>query len=318
MKPILFVSGLGDSLERAENMSALYEAYKGPKEFRRAGERDFVNLVGSGLFDVMVIDVFPTVKPKKSIMIWHAIQGGKYIGLDEPKSYYQRGMESLIDYIVVPGFGGVEMFNRCTGVEKERILALGMPRTDRYIGKKKGDGCTFLADKKAYLYVPTFRNSREEPIWDIDWHAIDDRLNDDEIFVVKPHPYGKPFDIRGCKHIVQVNKMEPSVNYLYDCDVVITDYSSIMFDAYLLDIPAVLFEKERGYVENRGMYLKYPDQYSSWYCTNEQDLISAIRLADMYGMTRVERECIGYVADRCDGHSCERICQFINEVDRNG
>ena len=107
-------------------------------------------------------------------------------------------------------------------------------------------------------------------------------------------------------------KMEPTVRYLYDADVVITDYSSIMFDAYLLGKPVVLFEKQTGYVKNRGMYLDYPEEYCSRYATNERDLIQLARFA--HDLRKTERDCLNYVADMCDGHSCERICELIREV----
>ena len=248
-------------------------------------------------------------------MIWHAIQGGKYIGLDEKTSYYKPEYADLMDYIVVAGRGGIDMFHQCTGVPKEKILNLGMPRTDRYIGKRKGDGKTDLAGKRAYMFAPTFRNSREPPYPPIDWDLIDHQLMDDEIFVVKAHPYGRQFDIGKRRHIIEAPKMDISVNYLYDADVVITDYSSIIFDAYLLGKPAVLFEKEKGYVSSRGMYLKYPDEYCSRFATNERELIHLARFAN--GLKKTERDCLDYVADMCDGHSCERICKLIEEVNDN-
>lgn len=305
MKPVLFASGLGKSPDRAENMRVLYEAYPGEKVFA-AGES--VNIEAqSGRYGLMVIDVFPVVSPGKTIMVWHAIQGGKYIGLDQKGTYYRKEYADLIDFIVAAGRGGVEMFHRCTGVPEERILNLGMPRTDRYRSFIRP-----VKDKRHYLFVPTFRGARDEPMPEIDWHAIDSLLEDDEILMVKPHPYGIPFDIRGCRRIFEVPKMAPSVMYLYEADVVITDYSSIIFDGYLLGKPAVLFEKRKGYAERRGMYMKYPDQYCSRYADNETDLVMLIRSADR--LTKVERDCIDYVADMCDGHSCERICRLIMEV----
>ena len=106
--------------------------------------------------------------------------------------------------------------------------------------------------------------------------------------------------------------MEPSVNYLYDADVVITDYSSIIFDGYLLKKPAVIFEKERGYVFKRGMYLDYPFGYCSRYARTEEALLNHLR--DATRMTSVEKKCIQKIADACDGHSCERICELIHEM----
>jgi CDP-ribitol ribitolphosphotransferase len=310
-KPVLFVTGLGKQKDRAENMQALFNAYQGEKLFMSTHSFGYAEAINSKMYQV-VYDIFPTPCNGKCIMIWHAIQGGKLIGLDEEGTYYRKDYADLMQFIIVAGRGGIDMFHQCTGVPKERILPLGMPRTDRYIGKKKGDGGTELAQKRAYLFAPTFRNGREPPMPYINWNWLDEHLTDDEILLVKPHPQGKQYGFQNCKHIMEVPKMYPSVNYLYDCDVVITDYSSIIFDGWLLNKPAVLFEKDKGYTKTRGMYLKYPDEYCSRYATNEQELLDLVRSAK--GLTRVERKCRDYVADACDGHSCERISALLNEM----
>lgn len=311
-RAVLFVTGLGKELKRAENMYTLYKAYQGEKTYISSHDDKFIQQVNSGKYDLMVIDVFPTVKPKKAIMIWHAIQGGKYIGLDQRGTYYREEYAELMDYIITAGRGGIDMFNRCTHVPKDRIIPLGMPRTDRYFYKEKINRIPLFGAKRVYLFAPTFRNWREGKFPDIDWGMIDRQLNDDELMIVKAHPYGTQFFIRGCSHIISADKMEPCANFLECSDVIITDYSSIMFDAYLLDKPVVLFEKEQGYVRERGMYLQYPGGYCSRYTTNETDLVNSIREAN--GLTETERECINYVADACDGNSCERICNFIDNV----
>ena len=77
-------------------------------------------------------------------------------------------------------------------------------------------------------------------------------------------------------------------------------------------LQVVLFEKEPGYVKTRGMYIQYPGEYCSRYATNEKALLKLIRTAD--GLNPVDRECMDYVADACDGHSCERICELIKKM----
>ena len=314
-KPVLFVTGLGRNIQRAENIRTLYEAYDGEKEFISMQE-GYYQALNSGRYGLMVVDIFPDKKPGKCIMVWHAIQGGKLIGLGQKNgSYYRPDYAQYMDYIVVAGIGGVQMFNQCTGVPRSRILNLGMPRTDKYIGKKKGDGGTFLAEKRAYLFVPTFREHNVTPYPCIDWGYIDSQLTDDEVFAVKPHPYGMVWDLSQYKHIKAIPKMESTVNYLIDTDVVITDYSSTMFDGWLLKKPVVLFEKNPGYVSTRGMYLQYPEAYSGRYARDEIELMQLVKKAK--SMTTAERNCVKYVANACDGHSCERICKLIKEVNES-
>lgn len=310
MKPVLFASTR--PLERAENIKAVYDAFDGPKEFVRTNGCRRHAAISSGQYSLMVIDEYPSETPGKCIMMWHAIQGGKKIGLDQPNPYFHAFQAPLMDCLVTSGSGAVGMFAKCSDLPEEKVLALGMPRTDAYIGKKKGDGGTILSDKRSYLYAPTFRSPKETQFPSIDWEWIDSMLGDDEIFAVKAHMETGRLKIGDYKHIVEIPSEEPSTPYLYDCDVVITDYSSIIFDGYLLRKPAVLFEKVKGYTETRGMYLRYPDQYCSRYCTNEQELLKAIREAN--SLTETENDCVRLIADACDGHATERVCDLIRSM----
>lgn len=319
-KPVLFVSFR--PIERAENLRAIYEAYNGDKVHICTYDPDYRKEVLSGKYDLMVIDEFPTITPGTCIMIWHGIQGGKKIGLDQPGSpYFRKDMAKNMTFVIAPSMATMPMWASATGVDLKHILPWGLPRTDAYKGKRKGDGHTVLAEKKSYLFVPTFRDRGETPFPEIDWDYIDNKLTDDELLAVKVHPWsayhGKDqvtsgVDFSRFKHIRRIFGTDPSTPYLYDADVIVTDYSSIMFDAYLLDKPVVLFEKTPGYTETRGMYMKYPDKYCSRYATNETGLIPLIREAYDNGMGYIERKCREIVAEACDGLVCKRICNLID------
>lgn len=315
-KPVLF--SCFRPIERAENLRAIYEAYNGPKQLVHSYDPGYEAEVTSGKYDLMVIDDFPACTPGKCISIGHGIEGGKYVGKDQPGTpYYYPSVADRITYLIAAGHGTVDISAGCAGIPRERVLPLGFPRTDQYVGKRKGDGHTVLAEKRAYLYVPTFRDKGETPFPEIDWDYIDNCLSDDEVFAIKPHPWysqyvAKTIISKQYMHIIQLSGDEPSASYLYDADVVITDYSTIMFDAYLLRKPVVLFEKNPGYLQTRGMYLPYPGGYCSRYATTELALIRHLRHAKRLRME--EKKCIEYVADACDGHSCERICKLIDSL----
>mgnify|MGYP002525755594 CR=1 FL=1 len=315
-KPVLF--SCFRPIKRAENLRAIYEAYDGPKQLIHSYDPNYHDIVTSGDYDLMVIDDYPACTPGKCIVIDHGIQGGKVVGKDQPGTpYYNSAIPDRITYIIDAGHGTAEITSGCSGVPKGRILPLGMPRTDQYVGKHKGDGHTVLAQKRAYLYVPTFRDKGETPLPDIDWDYIDSTLYDNEVFAIKPHPWyyqyvSKTVITGQYDHIVTIPGDEPSAAYLYDADVVITDYSSIMFDAYLLGKPVVLFEKNPGYLQTRGMYMNYPIQYSSRFAITEEGMINMMRSAN--SLTQIEKTCINFVADMCDGHACERLCKLIHAL----
>ena len=299
-------------LNRAENLKAVYDAYDGSKVFVQVDPWRHHPEIRSGKYKVMVCDEFPTESPGIAIMIGHGIAGGKTSGLEQPHPYMSRKDAGLITYCINTSETMRDLVARYTGITREQVLPLGMPRTDVYIGKGKGDGNTELAKKKAYLYAPTYRTREETPMPDIDWQWLDDNLHDDEILAVKPHTMTKHILSRTYKHIKEFPAYDTSAPYLYDCDVVISDYSTIIFDGYILNKPSVLFDKSKGYLNTRGMYLDYPGQYSSKYCDNEKDLLNLCRSAD--GLTDVEKDCKKLVAEMCDGHSSERVCELIRSL----
>ena len=320
---VLFVSSR--PLGRCENITAIYEAYDGRKTFAQLNNSRTCTAIRHGSHSVVVTDEFlKECGGKTVVLVGHGITGGKLSGLDQKHKYVQEYQCKMIDYVISSGPEVNYISSKQCSVPIERVLALGMPRTDYYIGKKKGDGLTILSDHHSYLYAPTFRSKYDPPYPEIDFGLIDSVLTDNELFVVKSHMLmGRMLENKSYKHILEISNEDTSREYLVDCDVVITDYSSIFLDGYLLGKPCVLFEKNKGYVESRGMYFKYPDEYSSRYvCDDEKDgtsevrLIYECRMAIGRGLGDVEKEIIRKTAGACDGNSTRKVCDFIKRLDR--
>lgn len=295
-------------LGRCENLTTVYNAYEGEKYFVRQCRYPLKD----GEKGLLICDDFVTKSPGKIIMIEHGISGGKSYGLDQPHAYHRREYADMIDYAVCTSYDMIDITARNRGIPKGRVLPLGMPRTDAYFGKKKGDGNTELGKYRSYLFAPTFRHSQEPQAPEIDWDFIDEVLEDNERFYVKPHMITKTILKKQYKHIEEIPSTEPSTPYLIDCDALITDYSTIMLDAHILMKPVILFEKEKGFVKKRKMYLEYPYGYSSRYCTNEASLVRMCRTAK--GQRKEDVECRMKTAGCCDGHSTERVMSLINRV----
>lgn len=321
MGKVLFVSQ--NDLVRAENLKAVFDAYDGPKEFRR-GQEAMYGAEAEG-FSVVVCDALPRFIEAKeriiSINIGHGITGDKLYGLDEgDKPWVDPVAFAQTDYAISASNAGVPIVAGQFGIPEERVLPLGMPRTDTYVGKRKGDGGTFLADyRRAYLYVPTFRYDDDGWLPSIDWGLVDSMLDDDEVVVVKRH-YFTPDSLIGPdrEHVVEVAPWSPTIPYLVDCDVVLSDYSSIVFDGYILGKPSLLtVDDSKLYLSKRGTYFPYPDFYTSRSLRaegHEEELVGLLREAARYGMTDVERRCADTVADMCDGKASERVCALIRSV----
>lgn len=312
---VLFVSN--HSLERDEALRVIYDAYDGPKEFMRP-VKAIANVHG---YKVVVTDTLTPYIPNKDftlVNVNHGITGDKKYALDEKRVGIDPRATVQNDYLINASTKTCDIVAGSFGVPVERVVPLGFPRADMYAGKRKGDGGTSLARYRiAYLYAPTFRGKNDgDHLPRIDWERLDGMLEDDELFVVKRHYFQRePIVGRELDHIMEVPPNIGSAPYIIDCDVLLTDYSSIIFDAYVADKPVVLAVDDMdAYLSTRGMYLDYPSQYSSrWLCAegNEIGLIAKLRSAASFGLTDLERETLDLVADMCDGHATERVCDFI-------
>ena len=307
-------------LERSENIRAVWEAYDGPKELAKSVDA----IKGARGYPVVVTDTLNPYVPGKDfalVNIGHGITGDKKYALDEARIGIDPRAMAQNDYVVNASTKTVGIAARQFGIPPERVLPMGFPRSDMVVGKGKGDGGTFLAGYgRAYLYAPTFRGPNDgDRLPEIDWMRLDSLLSDDEVLVVKRHYFtGRELVRRQCRHIAEVPNTDGISPYLVDCDVLVTDFSSTMFEAMLLGKPTVLaVDDMESYLSTRGMYFGYPGGYSTRFLKvegNEEGLVEMVREAQAGGLTQAEAECLDLVADMCDGRSSERVAEFIGEL----
>lgn len=320
MGKVLFASENG--LERAENLRAVFEAYGGEKDFERGWE-SYVDAPRMGYTAAVVDTMPPFMRGKgdcKVVFIGHGITGGKLYGFDQPRGYVDERVRGQIDYAVCASTRTVEIAARQTGASIGHTVPLGMPRTDAIVGSSKGDGGTFLAGvERAYLYAPTFRDGYERaPMPEIDWRLVDLHLRDWEVLAVKRHYYtAGRLTPRGLRRVVEIPNDEPTTPYLIDCDVLLTDFSSIVLDAHVAGKPALLgVDGAAGYLKERGTYFSFPRMYAARWLTldrNEDHMIHELRRAQDDGGW--ESELFGsFYADMCDGRSAERVAEFVAEI----
>lgn len=307
-------------LERAENIKAVWYAYDGEKEFMQYIPRACNALCGR--YSVFVVDCTPQYSETKgdvrTVFVGHGMTGDKLYGLD--MSEHHRAGCSQVDYAICTTKYSRKLTASQLGIPEERVLPLGMPRTDAYAGKRKGDGKTVLsAFRRAYLYVPTWRAEANPPLPRIDWRKLDSMMDDDEVVVVKRHMCTRGTLVGDhLGHVKEYGSMLPSAPFLVDCDVVATDFSSILFDGYVLGKPSVLvMDGADAYKASHGMYNPYPSWYGSRTVEaegNEEGFLEALRDACGKGLGPVERNVVDTVAGECDGHASERVAELVRSL----
>nr|MBQ4455684.1 CDP-glycerol glycerophosphotransferase family protein [Clostridia bacterium] len=307
---VLFVST--HPLERAENLKAVYDAYQGEKKYARLSPYLTCEALKNS-YDVIVTDEFLAEAHGKVIMINHACSGGKLFGIDQRYPYINKECCKLLDYVICTSEETRMLTAHQCMVDKAKVLPFGMPRTDKLFEPVSSD-----KSRRVYLFCPTYRTREEPPLMDIGYARIDELLHDDELLVVKHHPMTGSVGLKHYEHIIEISPELPTYPYLMSCDVLITDYSSILFDAHVIRKPVVLFaylNDVQDFLATRGMYYSYPSGYSSNYAAYEDELVNIIRNAKR---RLLDEDCRDRCCGACDGHSTERVIDLINSIVAGG
>ncbi len=150
-------------------------------------------------------------------------------------------------------------------------LVCGYPRNSAFFHKQRYRQIRKelnIDDKQVIVYMPTWRGllHKKETAKQLDmlggyFAQIDDRLSDSQVFYVKLHPFVKDeMEYGGYKHIKEFPSKYETYDFLNASDVLVTDYSSIMFDYAVTKRKIVLFTYDREeYKNGRGLYLDLED-----------------------------------------------------------
>lgn len=263
---------------------------------------------------------------QKVVQLWHASGAFKRFGLDAPSRLSrleEYNTHSQYTDVCVSSEYVRQFYAHAFGIDMDVIKAIGSPRTDSLVDKEKRKSDReyleslhpLLKDKKIYIYFPTFREtdgtlSEFDP--KIDWSRLNDDLADDEVFIISRHPVMKKEFFKNAFYSrIKDYTFEPTPLLLSVADVVITDYSSIIFDASIINIPMVFYCPDYNEYE-REFYLDYEKDLPGEIVCDNTELLSKIRGAlekgaDREEMKRFREKEVG----SCDGNSTKRAAKLI-------
>ena len=281
------------------------------------------------------------------VQTWHASGAFKKIGhsrLGTGKSP-GRGFHENYTYAIVGGEANRAPYAEGFGMPVEHVLATGLPRTDRFSDAEYAAETRArilaehpeIAGKRVVLFAPTFRgmNSLDAYYdWDaLDFDALAESLGDGYAVLIKPHPYvahnlvSKP-EFAAARAIVEgAIERHPGVFFdfsafpdindlLFVSDVLVTDYSSIVFENSLIGRPVVFFAYDYDeYLADRGFYFDFAEY------TYGPIVRTSARLADALRSAEVNEAKLATFRERftaaCDGRSAERFVSifFAEELD---
>lgn len=203
-------------------------------------------------------------------------------------------------------------------------LEYGYPRNDALVRATAEDVARARAalgvrpDQTVVLYAPTFREAVGDTSMRIDFGALADRLPDDFVFVVRAHHTASPGPriaaLAKEGRIIEGSSLPAILECYLAADLLITDYSSVMFDYALLDRPIVTYADDwDSYRESRGTYFDLLAEPPGHVAVNEDQLAAILgerRYADEES-TRLRTAFRARFCTKDDGNAAENVIRRV-------
>ena len=248
----------------------------------------------------------------KNILFQHGMAGIKKIGKDiqETKDTYRQSFNEKFDMIFIEGKEELDILSKAWDQEKSSYYLTGLPRNDdlfhttidevKRIKTKLG----IPVEKKVILYAPTFREKnrgfdrRNELSIPFDFHRLKLVLGNKYVFLVTAH-----------YEVAKLSSFLPENDFVYNAfkypiindllkiaDVLVSDYSSVVFDYSILERPILCFGYDYDiYKKDRGFYIDLETLFSHGVIRTQPELEGIILNMDykkesQYTKTRIKEK----------------------------
>ena len=217
------------------------------------------------------IHLLPHRRGTTVIQVWHAVGALKRFGWDTSQPLgdpERRFLHRYYDWVVCSAERSRRPYAAAFRSVLERVLPLGTPRVDAFADpaavavarERILERYPALAGKRVVLVAPTFRGRgvAKRAGTGLDAVALRAALPDDHLLVLKTHPNLDPAATANAGFDLVIDRQVDLNEVLVAADVVVTDYSSSIFEWALLRRPLVLFVPDlEAYEADPGMYLDY-------------------------------------------------------------
>lgn len=274
--------------------------------------------------EIYLVDYDPEVKV---IQLWHACGAFKTLGferLGKPGApSFNTRVHKCYTHMTVSSEHSIMHHAEAFGLPINRFYPVGIARTDIFFDeeyKKKATAEVYAAfpqaksAKEVVLYAPTFRGENAKnarfPMNMLDMNALGKYCKQhDAVTIIKMHPFVQtPLSIPDEYKDVLLNASEyREVNdILFVVDLLITDYSSVIYEFSLFNKPMLFYAFDRyRYEADRGFYEPYSELVPGKIVRSFPELIEAMENKD-YEFEKMQsfvRKNFKYT----DGKSTDRI-----------
>lgn len=265
------------------------------------------------------------LKPnQRVIQLWHACGAFKKFGQRGTNLSVLTDIATHAQYnmVSVSGYHIRDIYADAFDIDVKRVKALGCPSTDKFFDKDKINEVKTdiyskhpeLKNKYVIIYAPTFRdiaNDRTVFEPEIDFEKLSNDLLPNQVFLICPHPVMKNKIVDKNYDNIKVMRDFSTDELMLISDMLITDYSSVIFEYSLLNKPIVFYCYDlMSY--NRDFYLNYPDDLPGEVLKTQDELTEFLKTPEKHIITDKYNNFVEKYMSGCDGKSAERIAEIIN------
>lgn len=313
------------------------QMYLSPKPLLKMSKQEirrFAELCATS--KVVVLDEFTPyihyfdIRPEtKIVQLWHACGAFKTFGftrLGKPKGSPQKTRNHRnYDYVTVSTANVKKCHSEGFGIPTDHVVPTGIPRTDVFFDENYKtrtrsrllEQYPQLQGKKVVLFAPTFRGHVKEtayyPVRRFDVGKFMDAVGSDYFLIIKHHPFvpqHHPIPEGYEDRVLDLSAETELNDLLFITDLIITDYSSLVFEASLLNIPMAFYTFDlKSYISQRDFYFDFKTFVPGNFFYTQEDMQEAILKGDL-AQEKVEAFSRRFFDD-FDGHSTERVVKLL-------
>lgn len=236
----------------------------------------------------------------------------KAIALNKLSTVEKRRLSRIngkYSYIVCSSEKVRKDFSENFNISFEKVVALGLPRIDLlHLENVKANRDKFIdmypeaTGKRIILYAPTYRNNKRGRYFPELPYKLMAMKN--YFLCYRAHP---TVQARREEGWLNVSKIDQSF-ILSVTDILVTDYSSILFDFSYFSKPSIYYNKDRLQIPTWNSPEEIFGKENITY--SEDDLLSCI---EQERFINNSRKIWDYHMSECDGFSAKKIVKFIEK-----
>lgn len=269
-------------------------------------------------------------KPKKQIYLqtWHGTALKKIEAdavISESYTRLAKGDSKKID-IFISNCGFMTEIYRKSFWYKGCVYETGTPRNDIFfknnpsIIHKVYDSLGIDRSKRIILYAPTFRKDNSLRYYNIDYkkfvQVVNEKFANDWLFVIRLHPNLLSGDTAKIIEKLFPDCVDASFypdiqELLYASDILLTDYSSTMFDFMYSRKPCFLYTPDRKEYD-RGYYWNFDELPFPSFCNSAEIYATVTNFSKALYEEKLERF-LCTIGNKEDGNACRRVYQLLQK-----